>query len=136
MKPSINDFEQYYTQIIAYLIAYMEGYFEKGTIPQKYNNPGDLRSWGAYPVQNGFVIFPSPLDGWNALMEQVWLNINRGLTLREFFQGKEGVYPGYDKTNPFYADFISKYSHIPIDGITIADYIQSVTQSYQNTQNA
>lgn len=130
-KPTINDFYTYYTETIAVLIAYMEGWYNSGiNIPKSHNNPGDLRKWGNYPVVAGYVWFPSPLDGWNALLEQVWLNISRGLTLTEFFRGKEGVYAGYDKTNPEYAQFVSKYSGIPLAGISINDFIQETAKKY------
>ena len=100
---SYNDYLRLYIEAIAIIIAFEEGYFNEGTIPNRNNNPGDLRSWGNNPVVEGFAKFPTAMDGWQALMEQVRLNIERGLTLREFFRGKEGVYPGYDKTNPRYA---------------------------------
>lgn len=66
-----------------------------------YNNPGNLQPKGfSYAGQtgtapNGDAIFATPQDGWNALYNQVQLNVNRGLTLNEFFAGKPGVYAGY-----------------------------------------
>lgn len=131
MKLTLSDFEQYYIQLIAELIAYMEGWYDhQVTIPRTHNNPGDLRHWGHYPVREGYVQFPSPLAGWNALFEQIFLNIRRDLTLREFFQGKPGVYAGYDKTNSGYPEFVSEYSKIPVDNITIAAYIREIADEY------
>lgn len=73
-------------------IATFEGFYKEGSLAQRNNNPGNLRPIGA---SQGFRVFPSANDGWIALRHQVLLNINRGLTLNEFFLGKEGVYPGY-----------------------------------------
>lgn len=61
------------------------------------NNPGNLMNWSAsLPTDyRGITIFPTLQDGLNALSTQIQKNINRGLTLAEFFGGKPGVYPGY-----------------------------------------
>ncbi len=113
-------------------IAAKEGFFDTGrsrTIPQRLNNPGDLRRWKKadgepYPEVNGFADFPKcglshcknpdhPAEtGWRALRAQVKINVfKRGLTFHEFFAGKRGVYDGYapakDKNNPDeYARFV------------------------------
>lgn len=83
------------TESIAQAIAQMEGFYTPGTRPNRNNNPGDLISWGSTPTSGGFAVFPTAQDGWNALYQQINLNISRGLTLNEFFAGKPGVYPGY-----------------------------------------
>jgi len=105
---------------LAQSIATMEGYFKPGTIAAKNNNPGNLRSWGSNPTQNGYAIFPTPEAGWTALQRQIEINIGRGLTLNEFFGGKPGVYPGYapsaDSNNPsHYAQFVAGRAGIPAD---------------------
>ena len=70
------------------------------------NNPGNLRAGpGSIGTDaRGFAIFPDFQTGEAALERQVQLNVDRGLTLDEFFGGKAGVYPGYapaaDKNNP------------------------------------
>jgi hypothetical protein len=68
-----------------------------GSVSQRNNNPGNLRNGpsmiGTDP--NGYAIFPDYQSGYNALVNQVQLNINRGLTLDEFFAGKPNVYGGY-----------------------------------------
>lgn len=115
-------------QIIASMATAMgnvEGYYNQGkipTIPQRLNNPLDLRSWKkpdgtAWPEENGYVNFPAcqktgctdpdhPCEiGWAAGRVQVSLNvIKRGLTFLEFFAGKPGVYYGFapekDKNEP------------------------------------
>lgn len=91
-----------------------EGFFKSGkvpTIPQRLNNPLDLRSWKdnkgkPYPVVNGYAKFPDPETGWAAGRSQCRINIvKRQLTFREFFSGKRGVYAGFapraDRNDPF-----------------------------------
>ena len=105
------------TESIAQAIATMEGFFQSGSIAQRNNNPGNLRSWGNAPVVNGYASFATPEDGWNALYSQVNTNIGRGLSLYEFFAGKPGVYPGYapssDSNQPVqYAQFVATQAGI------------------------
>lgn len=105
---------------LAQSIATMEGFFKPNTIAQRNNNPGNLRTWGANPVKNGYAVFNSPEEGWAALRKQVQLNVNRGLTLEEFFGGKPGVYSGYapsaDSNDPAnYARFVSGRAGIAAD---------------------
>ncbi len=80
---------------LADAIARFEGYYKPGSVALRNNNPGNLRSWGSLPTANGYAVFPTPEAGWDALRRQVGMNINRGLTLDEFFAGKPGVYGGY-----------------------------------------
>lgn len=105
---------------LANSIATMEGYFKPGTLAQQNNNPGNLRSWGSNPTRNGFAVFATPEEGWAALRQQIQRNISRGLTLSEFFGGKEGVYPGYapaaDQNRPdAYARFVAGRAGIAVD---------------------
>jgi hypothetical protein len=84
------------------------------SIAFRHNNPGNLRLWGKYPKLKGYVVFPTNELGWAALYKQVHKNIHRGLTLREFFAGKPGVYGGYapsaDGNSPVrYAKFVSSH---------------------------
>ncbi len=100
------------TDSISQAIATMEGFYTAGSIAQRNNNPGNLRSWGSNPVVDGYAKFPTVADGWAALNQQVNLNISRGLSLYEFFGGKPGVYAGYspsaDANNPqAYAVFVA-----------------------------
>lgn len=110
-------------------IAYFEGYFTPGTRAHRNNNPGNLRGWSRSNPKDdkGFDIFPTLQAGVDALWRQIWLNIYRDLTVREFFQGKPGVYPGYapisDNNPATYASFVSKTAQIPVDNITIRNYI-------------
>jgi hypothetical protein len=105
---------------LAQAIARYEGFYRPGTLAQRNNNPGNLRSWGSYPVVNGFVRFPDEETGWTALRGQVAKNIDRGLSLEEFFGGKAGVYPGYapaaDNNRPLtYARTVANWLGISSD---------------------
>lgn len=93
-------------------IATMEGFFKEGSLSQRNNNPGNLRSWGKNPVVSGYVKFPTVEVGMKALESQIGKNIDRGLTLVEFFNGKPGVYGGYspssDGNDPLaYAQYVA-----------------------------
>jgi len=84
------------------------------------NNPGNLRAGpGQIGVDSrGIAIFPDMSTGEAALEHQVDLNIGRGLTLDEFFAGKQGVYAGYapaaDSNNPSaYASTVAGWLNIP-----------------------
>jgi hypothetical protein len=108
------------TESIAQAIAKQEGFYTPGTIAQRQNNPGNLRSWGSNPIVSGYAKFATVQDGWNALYSQIQTNIDRGLTLNEFFAGKPGVYPGYspssDNNRPIaYAAFVGSQAGIPVD---------------------
>jgi hypothetical protein len=83
------------TDSISQAIATQEGFYKPGSIAQRQNNPGNLRTWGSQPIANGYAVFETPAAGWAALNRQVDLNISRGLSLYEFFGGKPGVYAGY-----------------------------------------
>lgn len=81
---------------LANAIARVEsGNFKPDSIAMRNHNPGNLRSWGSYPVVGGYVQFPDYATGMRALQTQVQRNIDRGLNLYEFFGGKPGVYAGY-----------------------------------------
>lgn len=63
---------------LAHAIAATEGFYHKGTIPNRYHNPGDIRSRlrHAYEGQvglnrSGYVIFKSDQFGWQALYDQI-----------------------------------------------------------------
>lgn len=101
-----------FIEAIAQGIATMEGFYKPGSLSEQNNNPGNLRSWGSVPVVEGYAKFPSVETGWRALRTQIGKNIDRGLTMQEFFGGKPGVYGGYspaaDKNNPHgYAQYVA-----------------------------
>jgi len=82
---------------LAEAIARFEGYFVPGSVAARNNNPGNLRS-GPHMTgtdAKGYAIYASAEDGYADLDRQIQLNVDRGLTLREFFGGKPGVYAGY-----------------------------------------
>lgn len=104
---------------IAEAIARMEGYFQPGSLAQRNNNPGNLRSWGSRPIVGGYAKFETPEEGWAALKQQIRRNIDRGLNLLEFFSGKPGVYAGYspaaDRNDPVnYARFVARQAGIDV----------------------
>jgi hypothetical protein len=99
---------------IAQAIQKMEGFYP-GSLSYRNNNPGNLRN-----SSGGYATYPDYQTGYDALTHQVELNISRGLTLTEFFGGKQGVYSGYapsaDGNNPLqYALTVSQQTGIPID---------------------
>src|SRR5215469_16040434 len=60
-------------------IAAAEGFNTPGSIPATHNNPGDLVNWPGVPADaNGYSIFATAADGWNALQEQLDLILNGG----------------------------------------------------------
>lgn len=117
---------------IAESIARMEGFYKAGTLAARNNNPGNLRTWGSNPVVNGYAQFPTAEAGWSALKRQVQLLIDRGLTLKEFFSGKPGVYPGYapaaDANDPNgYAAFVAKRL-----GVDINTPLKAIASTFQS----
>jgi hypothetical protein len=105
---------------LAGAIASFEGAFQTGSVAQRNNNPGNLRTWGNLPRRDGYAVFPTVEAGWEALRKQISLNISRGLNLLEFFGGKPGVYPGYapasDLNQPqAYASYVAGQVGVPVD---------------------
>ena len=127
---------------IATAISVMEGFPKAGSRANRQNNPGNLRSWGKTPIVEGFANFPTAAEGWSALRRQIWRNVDRGLTLYEFFGGKritdtltvthpDGtveevekkttvVYTGYapdadGNRSRHYAEFVAKRAGIPVN---------------------
>lgn len=64
----------------------MEGWFKTGTLAQRNNNPGNLRSSSLAigSDSRGFAIFPDANTGWAALERQIQLDAARGHTLKSF----------------------------------------------------
>ena len=94
------------TASLASAIARFEGFGVSGSVAARNHNPGNLRSGTGQngTDANGYAIFPDDATGYAALDHQIDLNVNRGLSLEEFFAGKPGVYAGYapsgDANNP------------------------------------
>ena len=74
-------------EAIANAIASAEGFFVAGALPNRNNNPGDLRAapWLTHPaVSNGFWTANSVGAGVAGLLHQIALDIARGQSLRQF----------------------------------------------------
>lgn len=64
---------------LSHAIAKAEGFYTRGTVPNRFNNPGDITSSSlhAYPGQIGlsphrhYVIFKNASHGWAALQGQI-----------------------------------------------------------------
>jgi hypothetical protein len=62
---------------VATAIARTEGFFKKGTLPNRLHNPGDIKSLrrDAYPGQtglyHGYVVFRNDRAGWRVLENQI-----------------------------------------------------------------
>jgi len=113
---------------MAQAIATMEGFYRPNSVSQRQNNPGNLRSWGRHPIVGGYVAFPTPKVGWSALKVQIEKNIQRGLTMDEFFAGKAGVYAGYapgaDQNDPKgYAAFVAKQCKVPALDVPLSRFL-------------
>lgn len=65
---------------MATAIARAEGFFVTGSIPQRANNPGDLKvpGWTGATLGEGISVFPSADAGWNALYKQLYLILTGG----------------------------------------------------------
>ena len=72
---------------LARLIAQEEGYGIPGSLPNRDNNPGDLRhsphSFHNALDPNGIGQIDTPQDGWADLERQLQLYAQRGLTLQQ-----------------------------------------------------
>lgn len=122
---------RYFQQQIAIYIAVFEGFFKEGSRARRNNNPGNLRGWSKRLPKDpgGFDIFPDLQAGVDALFRQVELNIDRELTVWEFFVGKIFVYAGYDASNPeAYARFIASRTGLPLDSHSIIAVIEHIEQ--------
>lgn len=70
---------------LARAIAQQEGFFVKGTKPQRDHNPGDLKHGPRITGWDGEIgIEPSDDAGWSDLERQIQLDAERGLTLAQF----------------------------------------------------
>jgi hypothetical protein len=71
---------------LAQLIATEEGFYVPGTLPNRDNNPGDLRhSPHSFHIgdPNAIGQIDNPADGWADLERQLQLYGERGLTLEQ-----------------------------------------------------
>lgn len=71
---------------LAWLIAQEEGFFKKGSLPNRNNNPGDLRHspHSEHPDDaNAIGQIDTIEHGWEDLDRQLQLFADRGLTLKQ-----------------------------------------------------
>lgn len=97
------------TTLLAQLIAREEGFYVPGSLPQRNNNPGDLRHAPdeTHPelTPNSVGAFPDAATGWKALEHQLSLYAGRGLTLQQ------AIYefaPPSENDSAQYLDYVSK----------------------------
>jgi hypothetical protein len=75
--PSLSVEQLAKVEQMAYAIARTEGFFQKGSLPNRLHNPGDIKSSlsNAYPGQvglyRGYVKFVSDRAGWRVLENQI-----------------------------------------------------------------
>ncbi len=123
-----------FIESFAEAIAEYEGFWKAGSRPERNRNPGDLRA-GRFAMskdQAGYAVYATYEGGWSDLREQVKRNLDRGLSMLEFFAGKPNVYSGFapsgDNNVPeAYAKFVAgrlykKGWTVPLDGI-LRDYL-------------
>lgn len=72
---------------VALAVQQQEGYYP-GSIAYKNNNPGNLmyagQSGATGKDANGFAVFPDYATGFQALLNQIALDANRGMTISQF----------------------------------------------------
>ena len=96
--------------------AVFEGFGKLGNIATAYNNPGCLKWVGqknSVKGGNGFALFNTVEDGWNALREQVKLNLSGKSSLYDINQDFYSYIYVYASTSPdnekvAYAEYIAK----------------------------
>lgn len=103
------------TESIAQALATFEGYFTSGTLADRNNNPGNLRA-GVGQIgtdANGYAVFASAEDGWNALYSQINLDISRGLNLQQFIY--KYAPPSDNNPTSNYLNFVASKTGLPTD---------------------
>lgn len=94
---------------LALAIAHQEGYFIPGSLPNRNNNPGDLRhAPGENHPGNPDAVgaFPTARLGWEALQRQLGLYAERGLTVADM------VYeyaPESENDSAAYLNYVCQY---------------------------
>lgn len=83
-----------------------------GSLCERLNNPGCLRTWKNREQVDGFAQFETRRQGEQALRQQIRRNIfRRGLSIREFFEGSidyAGYSPASDGNDPkLYAERVA-----------------------------
>lgn len=68
--------------LLAAAMMHAEGAYSVISLPHRNNNPGNLRHWGSVPVVNGYCKFPKMIEGYTALLEDIW--VNRAMKIKDF----------------------------------------------------
>lgn len=93
-------------------IFHQEGTFSPTTPGFRHKNPADLRSWGTFPVADGFVQFPTMPEGVLAAYKDVL--VNKGTTLRAFIAK---FAPPNENATSSYLTFVSQWTGIGPDEV-------------------
>lgn len=109
---------------LAHLIAQEEGFNVPGSLPQRDNNPGDLRhsphSFHTAAAPDAIGDIDTAQDGWADLERQLHLFAQRGMTLRE------AIYefaPPSENDSEQYLNFVCQGLGVP-DTISVAQALE------------
>ena len=108
--------------LLARLVSQEEGFNVPGSIPNRRNNPGDLRhsphSSHEGEGSNDIGIIDTPEEGWADLERQLQLDAARGMTLQQFV---ETYAPEEENDTQRYLDYLCKGLRLtPNDTVTEA----------------
>ena len=94
---------------LADAIAHEEGFYVAGSLPQRNNNPGDLRHGNGeiHPDNqpNAVGSFATPEEGWAALNRQLRLDAARGWTVQQLIYSYA---PPSENNTEAYLDYVCK----------------------------
>lgn len=94
---------------LAEAIAHQEGFYVAGSLPQRQNNPGDLRHapGETHPGNPDAVgCFPDVATGWAALDRQLNLYGERNMTVQQMV---EEYAPPSENNTQAYLDYVCQY---------------------------
>lgn len=98
---------------LAEAVAHEEGFYVQGSLPQRNNNPGDLRHGNGeiHPDNqpNAVGSFETPEDGWAALERQLKLDSNRGWTVEQLIHSYAPSGPPDFNNTEQYLDYVCNY---------------------------
>lgn len=112
---------------LAKLIAQIEGFGLRGTIPTVRHNPGDLRhsphSWHPADAPNTIGYIGNDADGWADLERQLKIYADRGLTLREMVAEYAPRADGANQPDKYIEFLCHGLGGFPADGL-VADALK------------
>jgi hypothetical protein len=95
---------------LAEAIAHEEGFYVPGSVPNRDNNPGDLRhsphSFHSAGDPNGIGQIDTITDGWSDLERQLQIYASRGLTVA---QAIEEYAPPTENNSAAYLAYVCQY---------------------------